>query len=72
MANSVFFFLYVGAEVSQGGWSVSYVVDVRNGNTDAGYIASGLFELVTLSRMPLTDLHRLLGSLTLTKCSNVC
>ena len=35
--------VYVGVEVTVGGWSVTYVVQDRNGGPSSGYISSGFF-----------------------------
>ncbi|PWY89298.1 MFS general substrate transporter [Aspergillus heteromorphus CBS 117.55] len=55
-----FFFLYVGAEVTAGGWLVQFLVSVRNGDPKkVGYIASGFWTGFTLGRVALADItHR--------------
>ena len=40
---AVFSLVYVGVEVTIGGWIVSYVIDERGGGPDSGYISSGFF-----------------------------
>ncbi|KAI0918691.1 hypothetical protein AcV5_002612 [Taiwanofungus camphoratus] len=40
---AVFIFVYVGVEVTIGGWIVTYIIDVRSGGTSSGYISSGFF-----------------------------
>ena len=40
---AVFILVYVGVEVTIGGWIVSYVIDERGGGPDSGYISSGFF-----------------------------
>ncbi|GAQ43458.1 putative MFS transporter [Aspergillus tubingensis] len=57
-----FFFLYVGAEVTAGGWLVQFLVSVRNGDpTKVGYIASGFWTGFTLGRVVLADITHRLG-----------
>ncbi|OBZ67290.1 Bypass of stop codon protein 6 [Grifola frondosa] len=45
-----FILIYVGVEVTIGGWIVTYVVDLRGGGPSAGYISSGFFGADTWSR----------------------
>ena len=40
---AVFSLIYVGVEVTIGGWIVSYIIDERGGGPDSGYISSGFF-----------------------------
>ncbi|KAL1745818.1 major facilitator superfamily domain-containing protein [Schizophyllum fasciatum] len=40
---ALFVFVYVGIEVTIGGWIVSYIIDERGGGPDSGYISSGFF-----------------------------
>ncbi|PYH97787.1 MFS general substrate transporter [Aspergillus ellipticus CBS 707.79] len=57
-----FFFLYVGAEVTAGGWLVQFLVSVRNGDPKkVGYIASGFWTGFTLGRVVLADITHQLG-----------
>ncbi|PWY71064.1 MFS general substrate transporter [Aspergillus sclerotioniger CBS 115572] len=57
-----FFFLYVGAEVTAGGWLVQFLVSVRNGDPKkVGYIASGFWTGFTLGRVALADITHRLG-----------
>ncbi|KAL2857308.1 putative MFS transporter [Aspergillus pseudoustus] len=57
---NMFFFLYVGAEVTSGGWLVQFLVSVRNGDPEkVGYIASAYWGGLTLGRVTLADItHR--------------
>ncbi|GAA5980778.1 hypothetical protein JCM11641_002648 [Rhodosporidiobolus odoratus] len=58
---SLFVFLYVGAEVSMGGWIVTFVIDNRNGGPDAGYVASGYWFGLMLGRLLLNPLNMWVG-----------
>ncbi|OGM39926.1 MFS transporter [Aspergillus bombycis] len=59
---SGFFFLYVGAEVTFGGWMVQFIVSVRNGDPkQVGYIASGFWTGFTLGRVALADITHYFG-----------
>ncbi|KAG2732951.1 hypothetical protein G9P44_003941 [Scheffersomyces stipitis] len=59
-----FVFFYQGAEVSMGGWIVSFFLDYRHGNPKyVGYSASGYWGGLTLGRLLLTrPLHKTLGA----------
>ncbi|KAI0822943.1 MFS general substrate transporter [Trametes gibbosa] len=58
---SVFSLIYVGLEVTMGGWSVTYILERRNGNSSAGYIASGFFGGLMLGRILLMWLNKKIG-----------
>ena len=62
---SMFALLYVGVEVTIGGWTVSYVQETRNGTSDAGYISSGFFAGMTLGRVFLMWLNEKVSGLPL-------
>ena len=55
---SLFSLIYVGTEVTVGGWSVTYVQDKRHGGANAGYISSGFFAGLMLGRILLMWLNR--------------
>ncbi|KAK7048873.1 major facilitator superfamily domain-containing protein [Favolaschia claudopus] len=38
-----FILVYVGVEVTIGGWIVTYIIDVRGGGPSAGYVSAGFF-----------------------------
>lgn len=40
---ALFILVYVGTEVTIGGWIVTYVIDERGGGPSAGYVSSGFF-----------------------------
>ncbi|PUU77578.1 major facilitator superfamily domain-containing protein [Tuber borchii] len=59
---SLFFFLYVGTEVTAGGWVVEFLIRVRNGDpSKVGYVASGFWGGLTLGRLVLADISHKLG-----------
>ena len=59
---SAFFFLYVGTEVTAGGWVVEFLIRERGGEAkDVGYVASGFWGGLTAGRVLLGDLTFRLG-----------
>ncbi|TFK21819.1 MFS general substrate transporter [Coprinopsis marcescibilis] len=48
-----FILIYVGVEVTIGGWIVTFIIDVRNGGPSSGYISAGFFGGLTLGRVVL-------------------
>jgi len=56
-----FILVYVGVEVTIGGWTVTYLIDVRKGGLSSGYISSGFFGGLTLGRVGLLWLNKLVG-----------
>ncbi|KAH3678554.1 hypothetical protein WICMUC_001363 [Wickerhamomyces mucosus] len=51
----IFIFFYQGAEVSMGGWVVTFLLEYRDGNLNStGYVSSGFWGGVTLGRFLLT------------------
>ncbi|KAJ7055865.1 MFS general substrate transporter [Mycena amicta] len=58
---ALFLFVYVGTEVTIGGWIVSFMITVRHGGTSAGYISSGFFGGMMISRLLLIPVTRLIG-----------
>ncbi|KAI0367661.1 MFS general substrate transporter [Pilatotrama ljubarskyi] len=58
---SVFALIYVGTEVTIGGWSVTYVQEKRHGSANSGYISSGFFAGLMLGRLVLMWLNRKIG-----------
>ncbi|CAE6462646.1 unnamed protein product [Rhizoctonia solani] len=48
-----FIWLYVGLEVTIGGWIVTFIIDERGGGPSAGYISSGFFGGLMLGRIVL-------------------
>ncbi|TFY51343.1 hypothetical protein EVJ58_g10619 [Rhodofomes roseus] len=58
---ALFIFIYVGIEVTVGGWIVTYVIDVRAGGPSSGYISSGFFGGLTLGRVALLWVNKAVG-----------
>ncbi|THH32779.1 hypothetical protein EUX98_g1406 [Antrodiella citrinella] len=56
-----FIFIYVGVEVTVGGWIVTYVIDVRDGGPSSGYISAGFFGGLTLGRVALLWVNKTVG-----------
>ncbi|KAH8103076.1 MFS general substrate transporter [Cristinia sonorae] len=56
-----FILIYVGVEVTVGGWIVTYVINVRHGGPSSGYISSGFFGGLTLGRVALLWVNKLVG-----------
>lgn len=44
-----------------GGWIVTYIINVRGGGPSSGYISSGFFGGLTLGRIGLLWVNRLVG-----------
>jgi len=38
-----FVFVYVGTEVTVGGWITTFIIGERGGGAEAGYVSSGFF-----------------------------
>ncbi|ESK87786.1 hypothetical protein Moror_15376 [Moniliophthora roreri MCA 2997] len=58
---AVFILVYVGVEVTIGGWIVTYVIRLRDGGPNSGYISSGFFAGLTLGRVILLWLNAKIG-----------
>ncbi|KAJ7512743.1 major facilitator superfamily domain-containing protein [Mycena galericulata] len=56
-----FTLVYVGVEVTIGGWITTYIIDVRGGGPTAGYISSGFFGGLMVGRLALLWLNRKIG-----------
>ncbi|KAK6338645.1 hypothetical protein TWF696_009456 [Orbilia brochopaga] len=53
---AMYFFVYVGAEVTAGGWVVEFMIEVRKGEpSKVGYIASAFWGGLTLGRFLLAE-----------------
>jgi fucose permease len=44
-------FIYVGIEFTIGSWAVTYIVEVRGGGDDSGYVSSGFFGGLMVGRV---------------------
>ncbi|CAK9783119.1 MFS general substrate transporter [Cutaneotrichosporon oleaginosum] len=53
--------LYVGVEVTIGGWATSFLIAERNGNDSSGYVSSGFFAGLTLGRVILIPVTGWMG-----------
>ncbi|KAK7039471.1 MFS domain-containing protein, partial [Favolaschia claudopus] len=58
---ALFILVYVGVEVTIGGWITTYIIDVRGGGPSAGYISSGFFGGLMVGRVALLWLNKLVG-----------
>ncbi|KAH7910277.1 MFS general substrate transporter [Hygrophoropsis aurantiaca] len=56
-----FILVYVGVEVTVGGWMVTYIIDVRGGGPSSGYISSGFFGGLMIGRVALLWVNRVVG-----------
>ncbi|QRW04845.1 major facilitator superfamily transporter [Ceratobasidium sp. AG-Ba] len=56
-----FVWVYVGAEVTTGGWIVTFVIEERGGGSSAGYISSGFFAGLMLGRVALLWVNEKIG-----------
>lgn len=48
---AAFSLLYVGIEVTIGGWAVTFIVEARGGGDDSGYVSSGFFGGLMVGRV---------------------
>ncbi|KIK86997.1 hypothetical protein PAXRUDRAFT_831878 [Paxillus rubicundulus Ve08.2h10] len=58
---ALFILVYVGVEVTIGGWIVTYVIDVRGGGPSSGYISSGFFGGLMAGRVALLWINKKVG-----------
>ncbi|KAG1833261.1 MFS general substrate transporter [Suillus subalutaceus] len=58
---AAFALLYVGAEVTVGGWIVTYIIDVRGGGPSSGYISTGFFSGLMAGRVVLLWFNEKIG-----------
>ncbi|PIL33534.1 MFS general substrate transporter [Ganoderma sinense ZZ0214-1] len=58
---SLFILVYVGTEVTLGGWIVTYVINLRGGGPSSGYISSGFFGGLMVGRLALLWVNKLVG-----------
>ncbi|KAF7351269.1 MFS domain-containing protein [Mycena sanguinolenta] len=56
-----FTLVYVGVEVTIGGWITTYIIDVRSGGPSSGYISSGFFGGIMVGRLALLWLNQKVG-----------
>jgi len=58
---AAFILFYVGAEVSLGGWIVTYIIDARGGGPSSGYITTGFFSGLMVGRLALLWVNEKVG-----------
>ncbi|KAF9077556.1 major facilitator superfamily domain-containing protein [Rhodocollybia butyracea] len=58
---AVFILVYVGVEVTVGGWIVTYILTVRGGGANSGYISAGFFGGLMLGRVVLLWVNQKIG-----------
>ncbi|KAG8924709.1 hypothetical protein FRC02_010232 [Tulasnella sp. 418] len=58
---AAFILVYVGTEVTIGGWIVTYLIEVRGGGLSSGYVSSGFFGGLTLGRVALLWVNKKVG-----------
>ncbi|KAI0370515.1 MFS general substrate transporter [Pilatotrama ljubarskyi] len=56
-----FLFIYVGVEVTIGGWIVTFIINERHDGPNSGYISSGFFGGLTVGRVALLRLNKKVG-----------
>ncbi|CAE6446209.1 unnamed protein product [Rhizoctonia solani] len=56
-----FALLYVGTEVTIGGWIVTFLIENRGGGVSSGYVSSGFFAGLMLGRLVLLWVNQKLG-----------
>ncbi|ETW78487.1 hypothetical protein HETIRDRAFT_460335 [Heterobasidion irregulare TC 32-1] len=56
-----FILVYVGVEVTIGGWIVTFIMQVRQGGASSGYISAGFFGGLTLGRVALLWVNEKVG-----------
>ncbi|PFH48670.1 hypothetical protein AMATHDRAFT_64868 [Amanita thiersii Skay4041] len=57
-----FLLVYVGVEVTIGGWIVTFIINVRHGGPSSGYISSGFFAGLMLGRVLLIWVNEKVGN----------
>ncbi|KAH7100700.1 MFS general substrate transporter [Auriculariales sp. MPI-PUGE-AT-0066] len=58
---AIFAAIYVGVEITIGGWVVTFIIDERSGGPGAGYISAGFFGGLMLGRVLLLPLNSWVG-----------
>jgi len=58
---SVFILIYVGIEVTTGGWIVTFLERKRHGGPSSGYVSSGFFAGLMLGRVGLLPVTKKIG-----------
>ncbi|KAF7325470.1 MFS domain-containing protein [Mycena kentingensis (nom. inval.)] len=60
---ALFCFVYVGTEVMVGGWIVTFMINVRGGGDESGYVAAGFWGGFMLGRVALLPLSKWIGEM---------
>ncbi|SJL13468.1 uncharacterized protein ARMOST_16912 [Armillaria ostoyae] len=58
---AIFALIYIGTEVTLGGWIVTFIINEREGGKSAGYVSSGFFGGLTLGRLCLIWFSKKIG-----------
>ncbi|EIW78483.1 MFS general substrate transporter [Coniophora puteana RWD-64-598 SS2] len=58
---ALFVMFYSGTGVTIGGWTVTYIIDVRGGGSHSGYISAGYFGGLLLGRFAFLKVNKKLG-----------
>ncbi|KAI9634044.1 major facilitator superfamily domain-containing protein [Dioszegia hungarica] len=58
---AIYIFLYMGVEVTIGGWATTFLIEERGGNSSSGYVSSGFFGGLTVGRIVLIPVTNWLG-----------
>jgi fucose permease len=58
---ALFILVYVGVEVTIGGWIVTFIIDVRGGGPSSGYISAGFFGGLMIGRVALLWVNNKVG-----------
>ncbi|KAJ7578121.1 MFS general substrate transporter [Mycena floridula] len=58
---AIFALIYIGVEVTVGGWIVTFIIKERGGGPSAGYISSGFFGGITAGRLGLIWVNKKIG-----------
>jgi fucose permease len=56
-----FILVYVGVEVTIGGWIVTYIIEQRGGGPSAGYVSAGFFGGLMVGRVALLWVNEKVG-----------
>ncbi|KAI5123263.1 hypothetical protein M0805_001352 [Coniferiporia weirii] len=56
-----FSLVYVGIEITIGGWTVTYIINDRHGGASSGYVSTGFFGGLTLGRVALLWVNEKVG-----------
>ncbi|KAG8831933.1 hypothetical protein FRC17_002338 [Serendipita sp. 399] len=58
---ALFVFVYVGVEVTLGGWIVTFIIRQRHGGPSSGYVSTGFFGGLTFGRVALLWVNKKVG-----------